>query len=167
MGTITLQDLGGGNVQVTVNLVSDLFFVHTGLSETIDFNLNGSPTIAVGSFSSPNFLLAGTTAGSYHFDGFGDFQYTIAIKPSFGQGAGSKQPAPLSFIVTAPGLNLASFHKTTSTGAYFGVDVINTATGATGPIGAVDEPTTQTPEPASLLLVGTGLLALAGLRRRS
>ena len=81
MGTVSLNDFNRtGDVLVTVTLVSPLRFVNTGLQNTVDFNLGsiGSGVTAT-TFNQPNFSLASGTAGAYHFDGFGDFQYSILL----------------------------------------------------------------------------------------
>jgi len=158
MGTVSLNDFNGtGDVLVTVTLVSPLMFVNTGLQNTVDFNLGsiGSGVTATG-FNQPNFSLDSGTAGAYHFDGFGDFQYSILLNTQ--QGAGGSEPSPLSFHILATGLTVGSF--TTNAGGYhFGVDVYNPTLNSTGPI--ADGGTISTPEPASLMTMGFGLLLLS------
>lgn len=185
MGTVTLTQNGSNDVLITVALVSPLQFVNTGLQNTIDFNITGTPTISLGNPSVTGgcttvivctggvtntvFGLASTTSGSDHFDGFGNFEYSLALSGS--QGAGGAQPSPFTFDVHATGLTVADF-ETPSTGSgstpsLFGVDVYNSVNGNTGPIGTgTAPPSTTTPEPGSLLLFGTGMFSLAGLIRK-
>jgi hypothetical protein len=158
MGTVSLNDFNGtGDVLVTVSLVSPLMFVNTGLQNTIDFNLGsiGSGVTAT-SFSQPHFSLASGTADSYHFDGFGDFQYSIIMDTA--QGAGGSEPSPLTFHILATGLTVGSF-TTNVDGYHFGVDVYNPTLNSTGPI--ADGGTILTPEPSSLMTMGFGLLLLS------
>jgi len=165
MGTVQLDQSGAGNVLVTVTLVSPLWFVNTGLQNTIDFNLAGIASgVTAGSFSNANFSLTSGTAGALHFDGFGDFQYSIQLNTAQGAG-GAVNASPLTFHILATGLTEASF-TANSKNAVFGVDVYNTVNGNTGPIGTTGS-TPTTPEPISSVLVGTGLISLFFLRRRA
>jgi hypothetical protein len=176
MGTVVLAQNTAvnptGDVGVTITLVSPLKFVNTGLDDVIDFNLTGSPTITVDNFTNTNFKLDSGTAGSHHFDGFGSFQYAIGLLASLGSGAGSAQPSPLSFDVHASGLTEGSF-TTNTTDWFFGVDVINTTTGRTGPIGSdngsggtLSGGGAPVPEPASILLLGSVFLGLTTILRK-
>jgi len=162
MGTVTLTQNGANSVDVTVALVSPLKFVNTGLQETIDFNLNVSGPISASGFSNSNFSLSSTTAGSNHFDGFGNFQYAIMLNTA--QGAGGAQASPLTFTVTRAGGLLESNFSANAVGAIFGVDVYNSVNGNTGPIGTTgsnipDGGTTST-------LLGLSMLGLGFLKGR-
>ena len=186
-GTVTVLQNGANDVQITVNLVSPLKFVNTGLQDTFDFNLVGSPTISVSGLPANFVLSAGSPGAVHHFDGFGDFEYSIALTTA--QGAGGAQcptvigytGCTLQFDVIATGITPNSFKSlggeqicttkngktscdTVTSNVFFGVDVINTVTGRTGPIGTGDSP--PVPEPASMVLFGSGLFGLAGMLRR-
>jgi hypothetical protein len=164
MGTVQLDQSGSGNVLVTVTLVSPLWFVNSGLQNTIDFNLAGIASgVTANTFSNANFSLTSGTAGALHFDGFGDFQYSIQLNTAQGAG-GAVNASPLTFHILATGLTEASF-VANSQGSIFGVDVYNTVNGNTGPIGTTGS--TVTPEPISSALVGTGLISLFFLRKRA
>ena len=164
MGTVTLHQVASGQVLVTINLVSPLYFVNTGIQNTIDFNLSGITTgVTATNFSNTHFSLDSGTAGTYHFDGFGDFGFSIVMDTAQGAG-GAINASPLSFLVSATGLTEASFIGNAG-GTIFGVDVYNTVNGNTGPIGTGGG-TPPVPEPTSMALLGTGLVSLAGAIRR-
>jgi len=165
--TVLLQDQGGGSVKVTVTLNDGNKFVNTGagLQNTFDFNLNGFSSVSGISVATAGFSSAGNTAGSYHFDGFGDFMYSIVWGSQGGGNASNSNP--LVFTVTAVGLTEGSFAQNSTGGApstFFGADVLSGTTGNTGPIGGGS--LTSTPEPASLALFSAGLIGLGGLIRR-
>lgn len=166
-GTATFSENGANDVQVTVNLASGFEFVNSGNRGTVNFNLLGTPAIAASGFSNTLFALDSGTAGSNHFDGFGYFDYAITLTNTKSGLAGA-QPGPLTFDITCTncGLTPQSF-LTNGTGAqaYFGVDVGNSATGNTGPIGG-STIRTPVPEPSSLALLGGGLAGIAFLARR-
>jgi hypothetical protein len=167
--TVLLHQNGTGDVRVTVTLASPLMFVNTGLVETIDFNL-GSITSGVTAvnFTNANFSLDSGNAGSNHFDGFGNFQYAIALNTA--QGAGGAQSSPLSFDIKATGLTESSF-TTNATGWFFGVDVYNPTRNTTGPIGTGSNGVlsgggSNVPEPGSIVLLSTVFLSLMTIMRK-
>jgi hypothetical protein len=162
MGTVDLKQNGADDVLVTVSLVSPLEFVNTGLQNTIDFNLAGIASgVTAANFTNSNFSLTSGSAGSLHFDGFGNFQYSIQLNEP--QGAGGAQAAPLSFDILAAGLTESSFSSNAGHW-FFGVDVYNSVRNTTGPIGAGG---TAVPEPSAVGLLGAALVGIGIWRKRA
>lgn len=156
-GTVTLtQD--GSNVDVSVALASGFKFVSTGAGSAFMFNL--PDTISVTGLTT-GFTLLNTN--SKNGGAFGTFENQIACT---GCGSGGSDPlaGPLKF--TVDGVSLSDFANTFNTkapGYYFAADVISS--GNTGLIGNNEPGTPVVPEPPSLLLLGTGLAALAGMMK--
>jgi hypothetical protein len=170
---VTLNDFGtSGDVRITTTLSSGDLFVATGFPGSFGFNLKGNPTISVGGVS-PGWSLLSPNAGSLHFDGFGHFDYAL-VCTACGNGGSSPVPPPLQFDVFASGLTIGSFAEGSTDGSasvMFAADIIGT-NGNTGLVGGshaslITESTTPIPEPATIMLFGSGLIAFARLSRRA
>ncbi len=163
-GTINVTQDGMNTVLVDVSLTSSEF-VNTGFPGSFAFDLLGNPTISVTNLTSGWSLLS-TSAGSLHFDGFGNLDYAL-LCAICGNGGSNPFPGPISFDVTAPGLTAASFADPSTGGSpsvYFAADIIG-STGNTGPVGAMPSGTSVS-EPAPLGLMTLALASAMLVSRR-
>ena len=170
---VTLTQSVTGTVQVQEVLSSGIDFVKTGAGDSLAFNIAGlTPTQLA-----TDITFTGSSVGEYTVSTsndnknspFGDFLDAIECIQC-GPGASTTYPGPVNFTINDPGLTLSDF--TAVGGAVFASDIIdkNTYVDRKHPTGVVGGILTSTmtvvPEPSSLLLLGTGILGLAGVVRR-
>lgn len=168
-GTVVVTEVAGG-LSFSVTLNSGYSFVDTGFNVDFGFNLNGNPSITYSGVSS-GFAAGNTsgntttltnpqTAGVFHMDGAGDFEYGL-LCTACGNGGSNPQPGPLNFTISAAGLNLSSL-QLNAAGEYFAVDLLGN-----GNTGAVDASLSTVPDGGTTVgLLGLSMLGLGYLRRR-
>jgi len=174
--TVTLTQ-EGSNVIVTetLNPTYTKGFVATGAGRSLEFNITGDPIITIianpgltsgftiGTGTSPGVFEVGPAPA--HVSTFGTFDYSVSCIVPSGCGHGASHPdmGPLSFVVK--GVTINDF--TANGGGFFFASDLQGVNGNTGNIANKTAGVALvTPEPASMLLFGSGLLALGAVLRR-
>lgn len=165
IGTVTLSTSGQNAsevINVTVSMIPGYGLFGSGKGNgAFGFNFSGNDAgVGITNISNP-FTFNGNSG---HMDGFGKFEFIINGPVA------SHATSPLSFTVTCAGgcTSVSQLFTEISSGGSgstpFVAHARNNHTGLTGFVGAT--PSSATPEPASLMLMGSGLLGIAGLIRR-
>lgn len=176
-GTVTVtQGINSSTVNVTVSLspIGSIAFQQDSISSNCNgicgsfaFNLDlVSPTIAI------NGLPAGWgSATNGQMDGAGTYEYLVDCATACTTGQ-ITNPNSITFTVVRTGgtLSPSDFETDGTLGAtdFFAADVVGAMPAGGVNTGVISGSglTTTTPEPASLLLFGSGLMGVAGIVRR-
>lgn len=151
--------LNGSNIDVTVNMAPGFlaFGQGNGNNGIFGFNVVGSQTGLTVTNMPAQFT---ANLGGGQMDGFGPFDITLSCcNPS-------NAVSSFSFTVSRTGgfSSASDLFEANANGAHFAIHVAPTNG---NPTGFAADSGSEVPEPASMLLLGTGLATLAaGLRKR-
>jgi hypothetical protein len=179
-GTVTLTQNGANEVDFTVSLNDPNQFIWGGQDGVFAFNLNVSPGSLNISVSDASVLAGfsatavGGTPQSEHMAAFGKFNYAITGDANHTQGGSTPLGAALAFSVldVSGPISISDFEVDSSKGgiaSYFAADIMvgQSDGGFVGSGGSATLiPVSSTPEPATLVIAGAGLVGLGLLRRR-
>ena len=153
--------LNGGAIDVHVSATGDYgLFGDSGANHALGFNVVGSEGGLSITGLTPGFTFGGTDT---QINGYGFFEYIID-----GPHVGSDSYLPLDFTVSRTDgfLSDLALFETNSIGYIVGAHLRNERTGLTGFVAnGPPEGNTPVPEPATMLLLGTGLLAAFRARK--
>ncbi|MEQ8162724.1 MAG: PEP-CTERM sorting domain-containing protein [Smithellaceae bacterium] len=158
----------GSTVDVTVSLYDSNKFVVTGAGDNLAFKFNAVGVVLADITAEQLSEPAGFTLnpvlpviGNFNGDGGGTYGFGIYIS---NQGNGASEAFNLPIIFHVANATITDLTTANNKGYIFAVDMISGQTGKTGLVAA--DGATTVPEPFTVLLLGFGLVGLAGVGRK-
>ena len=162
-GTVTLSNISGG-VAVGVNMTGGYSIQAKATSGGFFFNTVGGTTLTVTNFTASGFGSVGANLISGVNNGAGSFTYGVV---KYGIPNGNTSVTGISFDLMG-NISTSSFIANNN-GNVLGVHFCSPGeqiTNCPSPTGFTTTTITTVPEPTTLSLLGTGLIAFAGIVRR-
>ena len=157
-GTVDVVQ-NGANVTITVDLATGYSFVKTGAADDQAFKFNGVG-VALGDITvAAHTPLLEAATGAFNGDGTGNFSFGINCPSCAGGASGAFTD---NIVFTVANATIADLTQLNNLGNIFVADVL-APNGNTGP---VDVSTAPVPEPATLFLIGTGMVGVGMWRRK-
>ncbi len=158
----------GSTVDVTVSLYDSNKFVVTGAGDGLAFKFNAIGValsdITVDQLTEPVGLTLNPmvpVSGTFNGDGGGIYGFGIDVTE---QSGGASEAFNLPIVFHVANATITDLTTANNKGYIFAVDMISGQTGKTGLV--VADGTTTVPEPFTVLLLGFGLVGLAGVGRK-